>query len=540
MKTILFVLLATLPCFTVAQTEINTNDYRLLVGPDLPSKSAFTVSEIFGHDASGYYVIRSKKRGMFGSMAFYKNSGSINEKAKFFIEKYDYQLKLVKSIDLDEILERAGYEYHFIDYQNKKIQLYITQYNYDQKSRALFTQEIDQESLLPIGEPIELHRNNDLKSSNFKGELYASSVSPNERYNFLLIESDIKDKDSRNLVLLSFDQDFNKMWETELNIPFPKKYVDVMSVKIDNFNQAHILVKIKNEVNPQLYQLKIYSIIDEGGVTKEMMLNVPDRHLSNIQTASFNENELVCAGFYSNKQYSSIAGTFYFKLDFVHQQILEEKYSEFEIDFITLFMSDKNAKKMEKKDKKGKDVEMPDYKLDELIIKEDGSILLIAEQFRIDVVTSYYGQYGASTTTYYFNYNDIIVVNYSKAGDVQWMTKVPKAQRTAGDEGFYSSYSMIMQDDNLYFIYNDNLDNFLLDDVKKIRNYVPTSTNSATMISHIDQDGKHKKEVLLYNQQLDAVVKPTISRHLSRNEIILYAHRGSNQNFIAVDLKKRK
>ncbi len=539
MKTIFFILLATLPLFVVAQTEINTNDYRLRIGPDLPSKSAFTVSEIFGHDATGYYVIRSKKRGLFGSMAFYKNSGSINEKATFFIEKYDYQLKLIKSIDLDAVLERGGYEYHFIDYQNEKIQLYITQYNYDQKSRTLFAQAVDKESLLPVGTPIELYRNTDLKSSNFKGELYASSVSPNTMFNFLLIESDIKDKDSRNLVLLSFDQDHNKMWGNELNIPFPKKYVDVMSVKVDNFNQAHILVKIKNEMNPQLYQLKIYSIVDNGSVTKEMMLNVPDKHLSNIQTASFSKNELVCAGFYSNQQYSSIAGTFYFKLDFERQQILEEKFEEFEIDFITQFMSGKNARKMEKREKKGKDVEMPDYKLDELIIKDDGSILLIAEQFRVDVVTSYYGQYGGSTTTYYFNYNDIIIVNYSKEGDVQWMTKIPKAQRTAGDEGFYSSYSMIMQDDDLYFIYNDNLDNFLLDDVKKIRNYVPTSTNSATMISHIDQDGIHKKEVLLYNQQLDAVVKPTISRHLSHNEIILYAHRGSNQNFIAVDLKKR-
>ncbi len=538
MRYLLFILLCTATISAFPQTEINTNDYRLIIGPDLPSKSNFTVSEMIGHDESGFYVIRSKKRGFFGGIALYKNSGAINEKARFFIEKYDYQLKFIKSVDLDEVLDSKGFDYHFIEYQNNKIQLYISQYNAEQKSRSLFTQEVSKESLLPIGQPTKLQTNTDLRNSNFKGEYYASAISPDEKHNFILVESDIKNKNNRTFQFISFDQNYHQTWEHQITIPFPKKNVEIRSVRIDNYNQAHILIKIKSEHLQEVSQLKLYSILESGENLKEMTFNIPDKFISNIQTASLSKNEFVCAGFYSNNSNSSIDGTFYFKLDIASQQIIEKRFKEFDIDFITQYMKGKKAKRLARKENNGKEIEMPDYVLDDLVINSDGSIYLIAEQFRVDAITTY-SQYGGATTTYYFNYDDIIVVKFNSEGDINWMTKIPKNQRSTGDEGFYSSYSMIMQDEDLYFIYNDNLDNYQLEDLEKVKNYSPMSTNSATMISHVAVSGKHTKKVLLYNQQIDARVKPTISHHLSHNEVILYGHRGIHQNFIAVDLKKR-
>ena len=214
MKSILIIVLFALPLLLSAQTEITTNDYRLLIGQQLPSQSNFTISEMIGHDASGYYALRSKKLGLFGRLSFYKNSGAINEKAKFFIEKYDYTLKLIKSVNLDELLKSKGYDYHFIEYQNGQINLYISIYNPDLKSRTLFVQKISNESLLPEGDPVLLYRNDDLKNSKFKGEYYASAISPNENYNFILVEKDVKNSDTRTFQLISFDKNFNKKWES--------------------------------------------------------------------------------------------------------------------------------------------------------------------------------------------------------------------------------------------------------------------------------------------------------------------------------------
>src|SRR5690606_15582769 len=154
--------------------------------------------------------------------------------------------------------------------------------------------------------------------------------------------------------------------------------------------------------------------------------------------------------------------------------------------FLTQYKSEKETKKIEKKQEQGKDIEMYQFDLDELIIREDGGAYLIGEQYYVRIVTTTTTTSNGGTitrTNYYYNYHDIIVTSFRPDGSIEWWEKIPKRQVSANDGGFYSSYVRAIHNDRLHFIFNDNVENLDTWMTGKLKNYTAGEKGVVTLVS---------------------------------------------------------
>lgn len=139
------------------------------------------------------------------------------------------------------------------------------------------------------------------------------------------------------------------------------------------------------------------------------------------------------------------------------------------------------------------------YTLKEVIVKNDGSILMIAENYYITTRTSvpnagFYASYYAtspSRSIKEYNYGDIVIINFDTNGAILWENIIRKNQYSQEDYGMFSSYAFVNTGKYLVFVYND----------------FSINKNALTMAS-ITNDGKMVyKQIKVSDQPYDWVPK---------------------------------
>lgn len=98
-----------------------------------------------------------------------------------------------------------------------------------------------------------------------------------------------------------------------------------------------------------------------------------------------------------------------------------------------------------------------------VIVKRDGGILVVAENYYITTRTSvpaagfyssYYGMSPSRVITEY-NYGDILMINFDAGGNMLWDNIIRKSQYSQEDQGLFSSYAFMNTGKYLVFVYND-------------------------------------------------------------------------------------
>jgi hypothetical protein len=211
-----------------------------------------------------------------------------------------------------------------------------------------------------------------------------------------------------------------------------------------------------------------------------------------MQFSFDNKGNIICGGFYSDKGTTTMKGAYFFTIDFTTKAIVKKSFKEFGVEFLTQNLTEREKEKVEKKLEKGKEVEEYAYKLDDLILREDGGLVLVGEQ-AYSVTTTHYSSSGMSYKETRYYYNDIVVVNISPEGEIEWGTKIPKRQMTTNDGGYFSSYLMVVLKDKLYFIFNDCPKNL---NVQKEGKYCffNAFNESVAVLVELDGAGNYSKE----------------------------------------------
>ncbi len=277
---------------------------------------------------------------------------------------------------------------------------------------------------------------------------------------------------------------------------------------------------------------------DNGDEFTEYKVNLKDKFITDMQIAINDNKDIVCGGFYSDRGSFSIKGTYYLSVDNESGEIKDQNYKEFGIEFISQFMRGKTKAKKKQKAKKhkAKERELYNYYLDDIVLRADGGALLVAEQYYMRVHTyTTPGPNGSTTTrtTYTYYYNDIIVVNITPEGKIEWAKKIPKRQVTTNDGGFYSSYVMSLSEDKLYFVFNENIRN--IKDVKpgKLYNFSRGKDGVVALVT-MNSSGDFKKEILFKTKESNIITRPKVCKQLFNNELLIFGQRGKIQKFAKV------
>ncbi len=106
-----------------------------------------------------------------------------------------------------------------------------------------------------------------------------------------------------------------------------------------------------------------------------------------------------------------------------------------------------------------------DFQTRQLIIRNDGGFVLLAEDYFMSVRAGGVGPYGYYTSYYSpfvgaqnireFHYGDILALSYNLAGQREWNSIIRKEQYSQEDAGVFSSYTFVNTGGALGFLYND-------------------------------------------------------------------------------------
>ncbi len=527
MKKSIFILLLV---FLTSQISFGQNQSKkvdIIWGNELKASKKNTLDDVVGYDETGFYVKKSKL-----SLFAYN----------IFLEHYDKKMNLTKTVELNLKEQNKQIYYEGIIQLKDKLYCFFSSRDSHIKKNTLFMQEINKRTLQLTNDRkkvgvIDYSHKSVYNSGNFNIVLSRDSSKVLIYYN-LPYEKNKNEKFGFHV----FDSDMSKIWEREITLPYIDKLFSVEDYVLDNSGNVHLLGKIykdkakeemKGEVN---YKYIVLSYTEDGENLTQYPIKLENKFITDMIIAIDNNQNIVCSGFYSDERSYSIVGSFFLKIDHKTKDILAKSFKKFDIDFITQNMTERQEKKTKNKADKGKNTEMFNYDLDYLFVKDDGGVTLIGEQYYYSVVT-HTSSNGSTYTTYHYYYNDIIVVNISPEGDIEWANKIAKRQHTVNDGGFFSSYALTIVGDRFFFIFNDNAQNLGYTGKGKVANLKLGGKDAIAVLVEVDYEGKQTREALFASKETGVLIRPKVCEQISDNQIILFGQRKKIQRFALAAFK---
>ncbi len=521
----------------------------LVWGNEYSEPSNTFATKIIGLRPDGFYLLRQKML----------NNPEARPRA--WVEFYDREMNLKKSVEQD--LKYKGKKRDFEDVIFIGGQLYLlTSFNNSAKKKNyLFKQKISMRSLIP-NKRLEMICETGARNKEVEGS-FGSHISKDSTKLLIFNDLPFKKNDPKQFGFRVFDQQFELIWEKDVVLPYTDNRFTVEEYQVDEQGNVHLLgvlyednAKWRRRGNPT-YQYVIISYLDNGERVEEFRVGLDRKFVTDLTFRPTKSGKLICAGFYSERGTYSIKGAYYFTVDPATREVSSKNSQPFEFEFLTEFMSDRSKQKAKEAERR-KDVrraaELYDYSLDELILRSDGGAVLVAEQFFIQeqdyyrnnlygygygygyypfnygsLYNSRYGGYNYRTD-YYYNYNDIIVVNIRPTGEIEWAARIPKKQETRNDGGYYSSYAMSIVRDKLYFLYNDNVRNIAAN-TKKKRIYNFNGSNSVIAVAQINKDGNVRTFPLASNRDAGIITRPKMCKQIGRKEMAVFGEQGKKYKF---------
>lgn len=511
--------------FTASSQDIN---FSVKWGKALDASRRASLDDVVGYDETGIYVVKVRAKTFGGE--------------SYSLDHFDTNFSLTNSFDLD--IEENGIECDVLRIAHLRNRLYIF-YSYpDRKSKKhfLLVDEIDKATLKPMKQAKTLGTVSNTETDKYYTARFSVRVSRDSTKLLTFYTLPDSNGEPETYGFHVMDIGFNTLWKKSFSIPYKSSLFDVESVRVDDEGNVYLLGllfkdkrKSKRKGEPN-YTHEIFSYTNKGANSRQYTVSLDDRFITDLQMEILN-NQLICAGFYSQKGTFSIRGTYYLTLDAVSGEIKSKSFKEFGIDFITQNMTDRQAKKAKRKEEKGDDQELYDYRLDRLVLGDDGSAVLIGEQYFVRVVTSTSVVNNSTRTisNYYYYYNDILVTRINPAGQIQWAEKIAKTQRTVNDGGFYSSYALAVVDDKVCFIFNDSPDNLAPSGNGRPDNY--NARKSVTVIVAMDAAGKQVKKPIFSSVDAEVITRPKVCEQISQHEMILFGQRGKKHQFARMTFK---
>lgn len=494
--------------FLLSQPLFSQPQINVTMGQEQQASKRGSLEDVVGYDETGCYVLRSDRRDLF-------------------IEHYDRQMNRKNSVELDLQQDKKEKDLEFIVQLGKQLYLFSSFDNQKLDKNFLFVQTINKQTLKPNADIQNIAEIGFKRKRN--AGTYSYRVSPDSSKVLIFYSLPYEKGEPEKFGFSVFDKNMKLMWKKDVKLPYNDELFSVDKFKVDNNGNVYLLglvyrekAKKKRHGKPN-YQYHVLAYSGGGNIFNEYKVDLRDKFITDMQIGIRTNGDISCAGFYSEKGTFSIKGTFFLTLDANSKKTKKENLKEFDKDFLEEFMSDSKAKR-------GK--ELYEYDLDRLVLREDGGAVLVAEQYYIHVST-----YTTSTgtgmmttrTVYYYNYNDLVVININPDGSIQWARKIPKRQVTANDGGYFSSYTFSLINNKMYFIFNDNPKNLANPNPDKIYNYNPKS--SVVTVVEIDKNGNMNKQALFKAKEAKIITRPKVCEQVSGNEVIVFGQKKSKYKF---------
>jgi hypothetical protein len=273
--------------------------------------------------------------------------------------------------------------------------------------------------------------------------------------------------------------------------------------------------------------------------------------MSELEIKLNEKDQLIGAGFYSDKSTEKVSGIFYFAVDPATKNITSILKKEAPAGLLSALINGRNATK-------GKG--QPAYFVRDIAINTDGSIIIIAEceLQLLGIYGSYSGLPGTRQVLSSLNrldLDDVIITKINADGSVAWFSKIPKQQTTpfSGSIGYlhlamqsplfllaardYTSnlgIGSLVSDKKIFIIFNDHPQNLRPKANPNKPRTMLKPKKSTTVIVTLDANGASSKKALFSSKKTGTIVNPGLQLYTSGNALIFYASKGVKYRFVKV------
>jgi hypothetical protein len=445
-------------------------------------------------------------------------------------------LTIVNSSSLSFPKSEVKYEYSILklDEIGSKLYLFITAHHPKTDEVKLLVQELADNGQ-QLGSIYEVDTGIATKSAGLfkKKKLTSFSVqlSPEGTKIGIVKFNSVKEDEHLSVGYKMLDENLKTLWSGSLELPYKHQFFDLTSYEIGNDGQLFLLGKAwklerkvgqsgksKTKISKQKkgspnYSYKCLIFTMKSKTLKQLDVGIMGSYVTDVAMRYRpGKDQLYLAGFFSEQWGSSIRGTFNKTIDVGQAKVVQSKQKKFNQQFLKLFLSNKQIKKLDG-GKKG-NYELANFRLDNLTIKQDGSVLVVAEMYYVKMNTSSIVEadgFISTRTNYTYHYGDIIAIYLNTDGEVRWTAKIPKHQVSYNDGGPFSSYIINVENDKLYLVFNDNRSNIQsLKEGKGIQK-MGSPKNSVTVVVTIDNHGVMTREQLFSAKESEVVFRPKSS-----------------------------
>ena len=522
MKIIISIALVFSTLMVSAQLEI-TKKATINWGEELKFKKSEDIEDYIGEYKNRHYILKYS----------YKKGFSILRFSKDMTLELDVPLNLKNNEKKNMILESLkffkGNLFLLSSYANKKT-----------KKNTLYYRIVDPETL-QSGKLTKIDEFS-FEKKRRKGS-FGVEFSDDKSKVLVYLSKPYEKKGFEKFGFTVFDSQMNEIWKKDIQLPYTDEFFIIEDYQVNDEGDAYIMgreynLKAKERVKGKPnYKYHILSYSSKGRKEKNYEIDLDGKFITDITFNIAKNGDLICAGLYSDKGTYSVKGTFFMTIDFDTKKVKNHSMKSFSEDFITKGWSDRALRKAKKKaSKKNASIEMYEYDLKDFVLREDGGAVLLAEQYYVRVVTTRTTDANGNTTTrttYHYYYNDVIVINISPKGKIEWVSKIDKYQHSVNDGGYASSYALQVDDDNLHLIYNEGAKKYYSkEELKQMAR--KDKRAKLTVIATVDAKGEIEKEILINVSGESTYPIPKYSNQINDNEMFLYTRKGKKRKLAIV------
>lgn len=345
-----------------------------------------TIHKIVGHDADHFYVVK-----------FHSN--------QFYLEKLDKDLNLLLEEPIKLFEGLRTYDLETVVHFYNELYIFVSRRRFN--DITLFYQKINKSNLLPETELIELTTIKFIKG-NWADFHFALSRS--EKKLLVVCRTKLQWSKVQFNEYYIFGRNLSLVWKKKDTFDFTGQGPRDNKYIVDEIGNVSVLSLQKRQSIMSLFSdiknaYTIYRYTNNGDDFMEYPLTLRDKYIRGVKIIGGEHGELYCGGLYSELFRSGVRGTFFFKIHPYTKRIYDNRLNAFE---------DKLIEQLEKvKEPVIEDEELIKYVMTDLILRDNGKVILIAEQL---------------FEQSYDTYNNLIVTCLDTTGNVYWDQVIEKNQ----------------------------------------------------------------------------------------------------------------
>ncbi len=527
---LLVVLLAGIPSSVNAQTKTLRTHLSAVHKKD-PQE---TLVYIVGQDDEGYFALKSRVAGIVGN------------KVQYSLEKYDYSSRLLASqvLELMDDSGRATRSFSEVVLMlDGQLYLFHNVIDTDDKSRKLYAQKLDSYDLAALGQPRLVARLSYAGTSRANSGNFGYGLSPDGRLLLLTSYGPLGRDGLRSQSTQVLDSDFEELYR----IGGPRAQQDEITIPtsydMDNDGNLYVLSKIYDRTlrdsrnGEPNYKYELTSYWNGGKDVRTYEIEDGGYFLTQMVTSVLASGDIICVGFYGDRDLDDIQGSFHLQIDKETRKTVSREFSKFDVEFLGQNLNRRKKKRIARRDDAGKDNELTDYELYDIIQRKDGGLYLVAENA--------FWRYGANNGALNNNlgardiqyiHNDIVVISMTAKGEVEWRQKIAKRQQSTNDNGHYLSYAVQLVNDELYFVFNDDPRNLEYDGKGKVFRYGRQNNDVINMV-HLTKSGAQSRHLLYSLQDAKVIARPKIHRQISEDLMVIYCELLRKERFLTLSFE---